>query len=61
MIGNNLRRADFTIPQLRVLVNVTTPRNYLVRNLLFAPIDLCLRTTLRTCGGAEKHDQQAGV
>ena len=58
MIGHDLRRACFTIPQLRMLVNVTTPGDHLASDLFFAPIDLCRQRTLRTDGVAEKHQQK---
>ena len=58
MIGHDLRRACFTIPQLRVLVNVTTPGDHLASDLFFAPIDLCRQGTLRTHRVAEKHEQK---
>jgi hypothetical protein len=61
MIGHDFRRAYFTIPQLRVFVNVTTPRDYLASDVFFAAIDLRQQGTLRTHGAAEKDEQRDGA
>ena len=61
MIGHNLCRACFAIPELRMLVNVTTPRDHLASDLFFATIDFSRQWTLRTYGGAEKQEQKDGA
>jgi hypothetical protein len=40
MIGHDLRRAGFAIPELRMFVKVTTPAKHLLEHLLCAAIDL---------------------
>ena len=53
MIGDDFRGTGFSIPQLRMLVNVSTPRDDLAVDLFLATIDLCRQRTLRIDGAGE--------
>jgi hypothetical protein len=61
MIGHDLCRACFAIPELRMLVNVTAPRDHLAGDLFLATIDLCRCGTLRGYGAAENREQEDGA
>ena len=61
MIGHDLCRACFAIPELRMLMKVTAPRDDFARDLFFATVDLCRCRALRTHGTAENREQENGA
>jgi hypothetical protein len=60
MIGHEPGRADFTIPKLGILVNITAPSHDVVCDLLCAAVDFCRERALCSYAGTAQHDQHDG-